>query len=773
MNKKIVGCIFVCTLLITIAFSATANVTSFSKRFDSTLVLVRIDVSQNPITLPRDMEIIGSKLGEWIEIIIPENRLDELSSQEIEYEVIIYDLIDYDNSARGQYHTLAQMETILQDIANNYPDITDLYSIGTTYEGRDIWCLEISDNPGIDEGEPGVFFMGLHHAREWPTVEICLHIADQLTSEYGSVTEITDAVDNNRIWLVTCVNPDGYYYCHDLGNDWRKNRRPVPGGIGIDLNRNYAGSSNGDPWGAWGSVGSGSISNNPSSEVYCGPEPFSELETQAIRDIFLENDICASISWHTHGELVLIPWGYSYDDPPDDPYITQVGQQIASKITRQSGSGTYTPQQGAVLYPTTGDTDDWAYGYAHYAQGRPTFSYTIEACSSFHPSASYLDQIVSENFDGALELLEEAENIRDTVVPRVMPPVIDEVPVDPDGDYTVSWEEQNPDANPSKFQLDELIGPNIDTDDAESGSEYWSLDGFSLSTARSHSSSHSYKSGPSNNQVYSMTTVDPIPISTGMELDFWCWYDIEYNYDMAFVEVSLDGRSFDVLESFTGSSGVWEQKQYALDDYVGESIFIRFRYITDQNTLEEGFYVDDITPVVEWDSITTLSDTITNSYYDVTGKPDGDYYYQVKGYNSEYEWGDFSTLEKIIVDIVENDPPNTPDIDGPTNGAAGTSYEYIFTTTDPDDHDVYYYIEWGDDEIEDWIGPYESGEELTISHTWAEQGVFTIRAKAKDIYDAESDWGTLEVTMPVNYNLNQQSTNPLFFQILQRLLNIR
>jgi len=91
----------------------------------------------------------------------------------------------------------------------------------------------------------------------------------------------------------------------------------------------------------------------------------------------------------------------------------------------------------------------------------------------------------------------------------------------------------------------------------------------------------------------------------------------------------------------------------------------------------------------------------------------------------------------------------------------------------PDDHDVYYYIEWGDDEIEDWIGPYESGEEVTISHTWAEQGAFTIRAKAKDIYDAESDWGTLEVEMPVNYNLNQQSTNLLFFQILQRILNIR
>jgi len=670
MNKKIVGCIFVCTLLITIAFSATANITSFSKRFESTLVLVRIDVSQNPVTLPRDMEIVGSKADEWVELIIPEYRLEELNDLDVEFEIIIWDLLDYENSVRGTYHTLAQVETILQDIANNYPSITDLYSVATTHEGRDVWCLEISDNPGVDEGEPGVFFMGLHHAREWPTVEICLNLADELTSNYGSDPDITDLVNNRRIWLITCLNPDGYYYCHDLGNDWRKNRRPIPGGIGIDLNRNYAGSSDGDPWGTWGSVGSGSITNNPGESVYCGPSPFSEVETQAVRDIFLNNDICASISWHTHGEVVLIPWGYTYDDPPDDPYITQVGQQIALKITRQSGSGTYTSQQGAVLYPTTGDTDDWAYGYAHYVQGRPTFAYTIEACSSFHPSASVLDQVVAENFDGAFYLLEEAENIRDTVDRRVMPPIIDEMELDPDGDYTVSWEEKNPVADPSKFQLDELIGAYIDTDDGESGPDYWNIDGFTLSTARSHSSSHSYKSGTGDEKVYSMVTVDPIPVTTGMELDFWTWYDIEYNWDMAFVEVSTNGRSYDFLDSFTGSSSNWEQKQYSLDDYAGKSIFIRFRYITDQNTLEEGFYVDDITPIVEWDYITTLSDTITNNYYDITGKPDGDYYYQVKGYNSEYEWGDFSTLEKITVDIEGNEPPNTPEIDGPISGAS-------------------------------------------------------------------------------------------------------
>jgi len=764
MNRKIVS-ILLSTLLLTVVSTTAINIDNP----DPTLLLVKIDISQNPENLPNNLDVVGYSLGEWIDVIVDEEELIELSNLNLDYQVVINDVIAYDNSIRGQYHTFAEIESILEDIADDHPDITELTSLGTTYEGRDIWCLEISDNPGVDEGEPGIFLMGLHHAREWPTVEIVLNICEELTSGYSSL------VNSLRIWIIPCLNPDGYYYCHDQGHDWRKNRRPVDGGIGIDLNRNYAGSSDGNPWGAWGSVGPGSISNHPSSEVYCGPAPFSEVETQVARDIFLENDIFASISWHTHGELVLIPWGYTYDDPPDDPYITQVGQQIAAQITRQSGSGTYTPQQGAVLYPTTGDTDDWAYGYAHYVQGRPTFAYTIEACSSFHPPAGVLDQVVAENFDGALVLLEEVEDIYDDVARKVMPPIIDEMEEpDIDGDYIISWEEVNPDADPSKFQLDELIGPNYFTDDGESENEYWDIDGFSLSTTRSHSSSHSYKSGAGNEKVYSMTTVDPLPITTGMGLDFWCWYDLEYKYDMTFVEVSTDGRSYDVLESFTGASSDWEHKQYSLDDYAGESIFIRFRYITDQGTLDEGFYLDDISPMIGWDSITTLSDSITDHSYEITGKEDGIYYYRVKGYNSDYEWGDFSTLEDVKVEIFINNPPELPQISGPTDGVAGETYDYTISAVDPDGDDVYFWIEWfqGCPGIF-WQGPYASGEDVIFQYSWENQGSHTISVTARDVYESESGTATLVVTMPRSKSV----INPFLlrlqniFKILQLIFN--
>ena len=657
----------------------------------TTTALIRIDQSAGNVVIPKDVEIVAQSQDEWIEIIISSDRLNELTSQQVPYSILIPDMNAYHRELMGSYHTLAQVESMLQTIASTYPSITSLSTIGTTYEGRNIKCLEISDNPGVDEGEPGVFFMGLHHAREWPSVEICLHIANNLTSLYGTNSTITNWVNNRRIWIVPVVNPDGYYYCHDLGNDWRKNRKPYPGGIGVDLNRNYGGASNGDPWSSWGSSFDGSTTHDPSQETYCGPSPFSELETQAIRDMFLNNDICASITWHTHGELVMWPWGYTPSYAPDRTYLMQIGQQIASRITRQSGSGTYTPQQACTLYPTTGDTTEWAYGYAHYVQGKASFSYTIETCSSFHPSATYLDQICKENCEGAYYILQEAQNIRDTVVPRVMPPVIDELPNDPDGNYQVSWEEQNPSADPDYFQLDELSGLSITTDDAESGSSLWTLDGFALSTSRYHSAGTSFKSRYANDDVSTMVTSYPIPVSSGMKLSFWCWYNTETDYDFAFVEVSRDGRYYDMLDSYVGSSGSWLYKEYDLSPYAGDSLFIRFRYATDGYTLQEGFYVDDITPVADVQTVTTLSNTITEHSYDVTGKTNGTYYYRVKGHNTARDWCDFSTLERVVV-LLGNDttpPVTTCTLTGDLQGGVYVS-DVTVTLTATDDTGVDY-----------------------------------------------------------------------------------
>jgi len=99
-----------------------------------------------------------------------------------------------------------------------------------------------------------------------------------------------------------------------------------------------------------------------------------------------------------------------------------------------------------------------------------------------------------------------------------------------------------------------------------------------------------------------------------------------------------------------------------------------------------------------------------------------------------------------------NIPPDTPIINGPENGTTGEEYTYKFSTSDADIDNVYYLIDWGDGTNSDWIGSYASGEEITAKHIWNEKGTYIIKAKAKDVFDAESNWATLTVTMPCSYN---------------------
>ena len=224
-------------------------------------------------------------------------------------------------------------------------------------------------------------------------------------------------------------------------------------------------------------------------------------------------------------------------------------------------------------------------------------------------------------------------------------------------------------------------------------------------------------------------------------LSFWCWYNIETNYDFGVVEVSKDGRFFTVLDTFTGQSSNWVQKQYNLSTYAGDSIYIRFRYTTDQSTLNEGFYVDDITPVPTFNSTTTLSSSIPQNSYQITGKTAGIYYYRVRGHNPFRGWGDFSTLKKVQVPT--NSPPNIPSQPtGPIEGIKGTSYIYTTSTTDSNGDNVYYMWDWGDGNISGWLGPYTSGQTASATYTWSTRGTYQVKVKAKDIYGAESGWST-------------------------------
>jgi hypothetical protein len=142
-----------------------------------------------------------------------------------------------------------------------------------------------------------------------------------------------------------------------------------------------------------------------------------------------------------------------------------------------------------------------------------------------------------------------------------------------------------------------------------------------------------------------------------------------------------------------------------------------------------------------------------------------DYDCTIEYEGNEYFSFDFQTLN--ISFGSQSEAPEPPLIQGQTNGKANTEYTYQISTIDNQEDDVYFYIDWDDGEIEEWIGPIGSEEILNINHTWNTRGDYVIRVKAKDTNDAESFWSTFEVSMP-RFKLNNDKiiNNFWFFRFL-------
>ena len=121
---------------------------------------------------------------------------------------------------------------------------------------------------------------------------------------------------------------------------------------------------------------------------------------------------------------------------------------------------------------------------------------------------------------------------------------------------------------------------------------------------------------------------------------------------------------------------------------------------------------------------------------------------------------------------LDPDAPEPPTIDGPTRGKVGETHDYTFTTTSPLSRDVYYYVEWGDGKKTDWTGPYNSGEPVTLNHTWDQRGDYTIKARAKDTENLWGDWGELDIRMPISHNLDVFPLLRILSEILNRYPNL-
>ncbi|MEU5093349.1 M14 family metallopeptidase [Streptomyces sp. NPDC020996] len=311
-------------------------------------------------------------------------------------------------SADSKYHNYAETNAEIDQRLAAYPAIMSRRVIGTSYQGRDIVAIKVSDNVATDENEPEVLFTFHQHAREHLTVEMALYLLRELGAGYGSDSRITDMVNNREIWIVPDLNPDGGEYDIATGSyrSWRKNRQPNSGSsyVGTDLNRNWNYK--------WGCCGGSSGST--SSETYRGAAAESAPEVKVVADFVRsrvvggKQQITAGIDFHTYSELVLWPFGYTYSDTATgmtaDDYnaFKAVGQKMAA-------SNGYTAEQSSDLYITDGSIDDYLWGVHRI------FSYTFEmyptssSGGGFYPPDEVIERETSRNRDAVLQLLENAD----------------------------------------------------------------------------------------------------------------------------------------------------------------------------------------------------------------------------------------------------------------------------------------------------------------------------------------------------------------------------
>ena len=319
----------------------------------------------------------------------------------------------------GGHYTLDEYNKIMACLTSdeftiNSDIISEYHNIGTSYQGRPIYAIKLSDNPDDNEiNEPKILFTGLHHAREPMSMQSLLYTQFHLIEQYGQDANVTALLNNRELWFISMVNPDGYefntnYFDNDSSYGLhRKNMNDTEscsnGNIGVDLNRNY-GINFGDTSGA---------SANPCSYTYHGLFAFSEPETQAVRDFVWLHEFDIALNYHSYGNLLIHQSNtitldddcatnanncYTLSSSFWETYLT-IGQEVLSDNGYILGTDIET-----VGYSVAGDSDAWMTLYGNspntIIEENHIYVFTPEVgnqIDGFWPSASRIEPLAQEN----------------------------------------------------------------------------------------------------------------------------------------------------------------------------------------------------------------------------------------------------------------------------------------------------------------------------------------------------------------------------------------
>ncbi|GAB4295057.1 MAG: hypothetical protein Kow0068_19820 [Marinilabiliales bacterium] len=279
------------------------------------------------------------------------------------------------------YPTYPEYVSMMNTFAANYPNLCRIVDIGGTVDGRRLLYAVISDNVNTREAEPRFSYSSSMHGDETTGYVTLLRLINYLLTNYGSITQVTNLVDNCEIWICPLENPDGTY----AGGDNTVSGATRYNGNNIDLNRNYPDMIDGD---------------HPDGNAW-------QPETIHMMNLFDSLHFVASGNFHGGAEVANYPWDTKAALHADDDWFQLVSLEFASQAQANGPSSYFTSvtsngiTNGYAWYEANGSRQDFNNYFRHCRE------ITFEISNTKLPAASNLPTYWNALYPSLLDYIEQ------------------------------------------------------------------------------------------------------------------------------------------------------------------------------------------------------------------------------------------------------------------------------------------------------------------------------------------------------------------------------